>query len=192
MFSLVDGLVNDTLTGDPLFTVPILTGLINQTTNPSDVPSLCYEVHGRADEYFNLISDECTSVNAFYQKVDVASPNIDLNVVTKIGVKAVGNNGACKHIEVDLNTCSATINGNILNSREYSKDGIRIRWNVMNTRVSIAVPNCADNQLVMWVFCSHGQVEDPVTWVYYNITFMRFVVMRGLNLNELSHGIIGN
>ena len=146
MFSLVDGLVNDTLTGDPLFTVPILTGLINQTTNPSDIPSHCYEVHGRAGEYFNLISDEC----------------------------------------------SATINGNILNSREYSNDGIRIRWNVMNTRVSIAVPNCADNQLVMWVFCSHGQVEDPVTWVYYNITFMRFVVMRGLNLNEFSHGIIGN
>ena len=54
MFSLLDGLVNDTLTGDPLFTMPILTGLINQTINPSDVPSLCYEVHGRADEYFNM------------------------------------------------------------------------------------------------------------------------------------------
>ena len=40
MFSLVDGLVNDTLTGDPLFTVPILTGLINQTTNPSDAFTL--------------------------------------------------------------------------------------------------------------------------------------------------------
>ena len=53
------------------------------------------------------------------------SPNIDLNVVTKIGVKA---DGTCKHIEVDLNTCLATINGNILNSREYSKD---VSWFVL-------------------------------------------------------------
>ena len=101
--------------------------------------------------------------------------------------------GSSRSFTLSYNTENYTAgNGNILNSREYSRDGIRIRWNVMNTRVSIAVPNCADNQLVMWVFCSHGQVEDPVTWVYYNITFMRFVVMRGLNLNELSHGIIGN
>ena len=35
-------------------------------------------------------------------------------------------------------------------------------------------------------------MEDPVTWEYFDINFIRFVVMRGLNLDETSHGIIGN
>ena len=186
----LDGLVNDTLTGDPLFTVPILTAQSNQSNiSPADIPSLCYEVHGRAEEYFNLISDTCTSVNAFYQKAPVNSSEIDLNVVTKIGVRAVGDDGTCHNIAVDLDTCTASINGAPLTSKVYSSSGIRIRWNVNNSRVRIGVPNCADTLLVMWVFCGRGQIEDPVTC---DVSFIRFVVMRGLNLNELSHGLIGN
>ena len=182
--------MNDTLTGDPLMTVPILTSSVNQTNG--QVPSLCYEVHGKAEEYFNLISDTCTSVNAFYQKADTGSPNIDLNVVTKIGVRAVaGDNRTCMDIEVDLESCSASVDGVLLEQASYSVNGIRLRWNANNSRVRIAVPNCADNLLVMWVFCASGNVEDPVTWVYYQARFIRFVVMRGLNLNEFSHGLIG-
>ena len=177
--------VNDTLTGDPLMTVPILTDPNIQSID--DVPSLCYEVHGEAGAYFNLISDGCTSVNAFYEEAVTPSPNIDLNVVTQIGVRAVGESGDCWDIQVGLDGCTATVNGDGPPSGSF--DGIRVKQYA--SRVRISVPNCADNKLVMWVFCRKGQVEDPVTWVYYNVSFIRFVVMRGLNLDESSHGIIG-
>ena len=182
--------MNDTLTGDPLLTVPILTDQGNGST--AETPSLCYEVHGRANEYFNLISDVCTTVNAYYEKAETNSSNIDLNVVTKIGVRAVGNNGSCINIEVDQDTCTPYVNDVMLNTTSFLYEGIRLRWNVNRSRVRISVPNCADTMLVMWVFCSRGDVEDPVTWAYYNIRFIRFVVMRGLNLNDHSHGLIGN
>ena len=182
--------MNDTLTGDPLMTVPILTG----QTNGDQVPSLCYEVHGKAEQYFNLISDTCTSVNAFYQKAENLSDNIDLNVVTKIGVRAVGgDNSTCKNIEVSLESCTVTVDGVVQGSDVYNNNGIRLRRtaNANGLRVRIAVPNCARNMLVMWVFCASGRVEDPVTWEYFSASFIRFVVMRGLNLNDFSHGLIG-
>ena len=178
--------MNDTLTGDPLLTVPILT---DPNVEPGDdIESLCYEVHGDDGSYFNLISDECTSVNAYYQEAVTPSPNIDLNVVTQIGVRARGTD-SCWDIQVNLDTCSATVNGGALLSNSF--DGISVKPYASSSRVRISVPNCGDTMLVMWVFCREGQVEDPVTWVYYDITFIRFVVMRGLNLNEQSHGLIG-
>lgn len=187
-----EGLVNDTLTGDPLMTVPILTSASGNSSD--DTPSLCYEVHGQRDRYFNLISDNCTSVNAFYEKAVINSPNIDLNVVTKIGVRAVEQGSTtCTNIEVDLDSCTTMINGAPLNTATYSINGINIRRSAGNkSRVRISVPNCSPrHQLVMWVFCASGMVEDPVTWEYFSAKFIRFVVMRGLNLNDYSHGLIG-
>ena len=119
------------------------------------------------------------------------SPNIDLNVLTQIGVRAVGNSGACWNIQVDLNMCMATVNGSISVETSTVFDGISVKRYTVR-RVRISVPNCADTMLVMWVMCKNGSVEDPVTWNYFNINFIRFVVMRGLNLNERSHGLIGN
>ena len=178
--------MNDTLTGDPLMTVPIFT---DPNVEPGDdIESLCYEVHGEDGAYFNLISDGCTSVNAYYQEAVTPSENIDLNVVTQIGVRARGNS-SCWDIQVNLDTCSATVNGAPLVGNSF--DGIYVKPYASSSRVRISVPNCADTMLVMWVFCRSGQVEDPVTWDYFDINFIRFVVMRGLNLNEQSHGLIG-
>ena len=166
------------------------TAAANQT-NAQPPPSLCYEVHGRRDTYFNLISDSCTSVNALYEKALVNSSNIDLNMVTKIGVRTVGgDNTTCTNIEVDLDSCTTTVDGVILST--YSLNGISVRRKDDGSRVRISVPNCADTQLVMYVFCTSGMVEDPVDWKYYRARFIRFVVLRGLNLNELSHGLLGN
>ena len=180
--------VNDTLTGDPLMTVPIWT---DPNVEPGDeIESLCYEVHGENDAYFNLISDECTSVNAYYQEAVTPSENIDLNVVTSIGVRAIGGGGnRCWNICVDLDTCSATLNDNLLIGNMF--DDITVRPYPSSSRVRISVPNCADNMLVMWVFCRAGDVEDPVTWEHFPIKFIRFVVMRGFNLSPKSHGLIG-
>ena len=183
---LVGVFVNDTLTGDPLMTVPIFTDPLVRPGD--DFSSLCYEVHGAANASFNLITDECTSVNAYYQQAVTPSPNIDLNVVTQIGVRTVGSSGRCWNIQVNLNMCEAIVNGE---PPVQTFDGISVkRYN--GRRVRISVPNCADATLVMWVMCRNGEVEDPVTWEYFNINFIRFVVTRGLNLNERSHGIMGN
>ena len=179
--------VNDTLIRDPLMTVPIFTDLNVRQGDP--ISSICYEVHGAANTFFNLITDECTSVNAHYQEAVTPSPSIDLNVVTQIGVRTVGDSGACWNIQVDLNMCMVSVNGEGIVTNTF--DGISLkRYNAH--RVRISVPNCGDTMLVMWVMCRNGSVEDPVTWEYFNINFIRFVVMRGLNLNERSHGLIGN
>ena len=168
-------------------TVPIFTEL---NVAPGDsIPSLCYEVHGEANTYFNLITDECIAVNAYYQEALTRSADYDLNVFTQVGVRAVGNSNACWNIQVDLDMCRATVNGEPMVTNSF--DGISVkRYDAR--RVRISVPNCGDTMLVMWVMCRNGSVEDPVTWEYFNINFIRFVVMRGLNLNDHSHGLIGN
>ena len=56
--------VEDTVTGDPLFIVPL--SLTPNSTSFEENPSLCYEIHGKSRSTFNLISDNCTSVNALY------------------------------------------------------------------------------------------------------------------------------
>ena len=181
-------LVNDTLVGDPLLTVPIFDDPMVMPGDP--ISSLCYEVHGWANAYFNLISDECTSVNAFYQAASTSSPNIDLNFITQIGVRAVGDSGTCWNIQVNLDgVCNVTVNDGPVSATSF--DGISVKRYVNSSRVRISIPNCGDTMLVMWVFCKDGQVEDPVTWEYFNISYIQYVVMRGLNLNERSHGLIG-
>ena len=49
--------MNDSVIGDPQFTVSL-------PVNGSR--AMCYEVHGVAGQFFNLISDTCTSVNTLF------------------------------------------------------------------------------------------------------------------------------
>ena len=172
-------MVNDTLTGDPLMTVPI-------SIENDVITSLCYEVHGEADKFFNLISDTCVSVNSHYEKAAIDNENITLNIVDSIGVLAY-DQGICVNIGVSLKNCQASVNG--ANVSRYNNNGISVRS--FNNRVRISVPNCAPTDLVMWIFCTSGKTEDPYTWKYYEFDFIRFVVMRGLNLDPTSHGLIG-
>jgi len=63
--------VNDTVTGNPLMVVPLNVGdstRIELGLSESDRVSLCYEVHGEANQNFNLVSDMCVSVNAHYMR----------------------------------------------------------------------------------------------------------------------------
>ena len=102
---------------------------------------------------------------------------------------AVSNDGTCVNISVGLEGCEVTVNGAAMTDHTYRSSGITIR--VYRNRVRISVPNCADQDLVMWVFCTSGRTEDPFTWEYFSFKFIRFVVMRGLSLAEESHGLIG-
>ena len=66
------------------------------------------------------------------------------------------------------------------------------------SRVRIAVPNCNSAMgLVMWVFCqtqtfwSTSDINPDGTEVTFEGDAIRFVIARGLNLQETSHGILG-
>ena len=150
--------------------------------NENERVSLCYEVHGEANENFNLVSDVCVSVNAHYERV---RNDVDINVIDRVGVRAVDGAGQCHNITADLNGCRAFVDG--LETVSYRMGGISVRK--YPTRVRIAVPNCEDHDLVMWVFCRSGTFENG------NATFeapmIRYVIARGLNLAETSHGILG-
>ena len=167
-------------------TVPLM--IRSNVTDDNMLMSLCYEVHGAADKFFSLISDGCTAVNAHYAKAAINNTNRDLNVVDAIGVRAVGDDGVCRNIHVGLSDCQATVDG-VGVSGTYRMGGISVRE--YNGRVRIAVPNCADISLVMWIFCMDGITIDPVTRENIPFHMIRFVVTRGVNLNEQSHGIIG-
>ena len=178
--------VNDTVTGDPLMTVPLNVG--NETRmllglDENERLSLCYKVHGEANENFNLVSDVCVSVNAHYARV---RSDVDINVIDQIGVRAVDSANQCHNIMADLNGCSASVDG-VEITTSYRMGGIFVRK--YPTRVRIAVPNCEDHDLVMWVFCQTATFENG------NMTFdapmIRYVIARGFNLAETSHGILG-
>ena len=178
--------VNDTITGDPLLAVPLNVG--NDTRmllglNEGEHVSLCYELHGEANENFNLVSDVCVSVNAHYARI---RSNLDINVMDGIGIRAVDSTSQCHNIRVDLNGCRAFLDG-VEIAMLYRMGGIFVRK--YSTRVRIAVPNCDSNDLVMWVFCQTGTFENG------NMTLaapmIRFVIARGFNLAETSHGILG-
>lgn len=158
--------------GDPLFTVPL-----------PNSQHLCYEIRGAAEEYFNFISDSCVSVNAHYTERTLAGENKELHVIDEIAIRAVDNAGDCIDILVDRNGCTASINRISFDISEvYSTNGITVFGRTpRGDGVSISVPNCNDMDLEMEVVCE----------TMNGIDMLRFEVMRGLNLRETSHGLLG-
>ena len=152
--------------------------------NTEQIVSLCYELHGDDGVYFNLVSDGCVSVNAHYVAVGF---DLDINIIDAITVRAVDANGDCKSIAVGLQGCSFSVDGFLMDS--YSFGGIAIRK--YHNRIRISVPNCADQDLVMWVICQNSTLEHPETWEHFAVEMIRFMIARGFNLNERSHGILG-
>ena len=51
--------------------------------------SLCYQVHGQEEHFYNLI---CVSVNAH---VSQPTSEVDSHVMDAIGIRAIGSNGTC-------------------------------------------------------------------------------------------------
>ena len=147
--------------------------------------ALCYEVHGSPDEHYNLVSDVCTNVNAYYNDaIAVDSHGVfEANFIQMIGVRAVGSSGVCQNIRVfeDVNgTCSAMRMGetNVLPPMT-ELDGIVVRR--VRNRIRISVPNCEHINLVMWITCEQRS----------GVRSLRFDISRGRNLRPTSHGLIG-
>ena len=177
-------------------TVPLYVqdkSAIMPTLGENDVVHLCFEVHGQNDTYFNLISDDCVTVNAHYERI---RPNEDINIIDDIAVRAVDSDGTCHNIEVSLDQCTARVDGVVVPSQGYYSAGISVR--AYPSRVRIAVPNCGSvNGLVMWVMCqsqtfwSTTETNPDGTEVTFQGDAIRFIVARGLNLRQTSHGILG-
>ena len=168
---------NDTVIGDPLYEVPL--NLLGGKIFP-EVTSLCYEIHGRAGQIFNLISDGCVQVNANYSAMDIPANG---NIISQIGVLAYDTAGGCIKIIVDVNNCIPVVNGVAYNDTVYDVNGVTARQR--NSRARIAVPNCANehfDNLVFWVVCQNigGQ------------RMIKFQVLRGSALIPDSHGLIGS
>ena len=156
-----------------MFTVPL--SLSEESVKEFGELSLCYEVHGKANVNFNLVSDICVSVNALYYPAKYKKIG---NIMSKIGVLAEDNKGTCQQIEVDLEGCTAKVNGQVVS--EYYQNGVRVVQR-RGKRVRIAAPNCADTDVVMWVICE-VQMKEPM---------IKFVISRGDSLRPSSHGLIG-
>ena len=159
---------NDTVSGDPLFTVPVLGGGL-----------LCYDIHGELNTYFNLVSDKCTSVTAEYEAMDVAENG---NFISTIGIKAVGTGGRCHNIEVRSsgdNPVITLVDDTEISGGVYERNGVRVR--VFTSRVRVSVPNCDLVDLIMWV--TKENIDGQV--------MLRFQISRGYNLAPTSHGLIG-
>lgn len=162
---------NHTVIGDPLYTVPLL---IND-----EEERLCYEIHGEAGLSFNLISDNCISAAAAYNSARLNSTGEVLNIISQVGVRAVDTSDACVDITVDYGTCQVRV-GDVMMER-YDQSGVSVRTMQGNRAVRISVPNCAEKRLVMRVICE--TIEG--------IEMLKFVVTRGINLRESSHGLVG-
>jgi hypothetical protein len=183
--------VNDTIVGDPLLTVPLSLDSIPQGLNLGSTPNakppaLCYEFHGERDQYFNLISDDCVSVNAHYVAI-----NDYFNVMDEVGIRTVDRRGVCHNIAVNVDTCSAIVDGQRLTGN-YRSAGIFIR-NQYSNNVRVSVPNCnGSSHLVMYIICQRDlSVEDPWGGPNFKASMLKFVIARGINLNENSHGLLG-
>ena len=154
----------------------------------SDKIYLCYEVHGQSDEWFNFVTDECTSVNAHY-----SNSTGGFNIINQIAIRAVDSARDCREISVSLQNCSVELDGIPLTSNRFIRNEISIRRYISTRRVRVAVPNCEEQSLVMWITCQTDTIQnsildDPVTF-----DLIRFDIMRGLNFGHRdSHGIIGN
>ena len=174
-FSAAD-LLNDTVRGDPLFSIPLPSEYITDPELKS--VQLCFEVHGQSGNHYNLISDKCTSVTALYSAGVV---NTEMNVITKIGVRTQGTGGPCHSVKVDLDNCSASLDGAYVNkSSTVSVDGVRL--SARRSHIRVSVPNCeASRSIALWVTCTTRRSES----------LLEVVVSRGDGLEPTAHGVIG-
>lgn len=176
--------INDTVFGNPVYTVPLLNTTGGRHRSGAVGFPLCYEIHGQSDSYFNLISDCCTSVNAHY----VAANDRFENVIKVIGVVATDRGNETHYVKVEVNSngfCEAQVDGQALVNNGTEIMGVSVHHE--NKLVTISVPNCSPpkERLVMWVYCQkHLFRNNPQTMIKY-------VINRRLQQTPTAHGLIG-
>ena len=145
---------------------------------------MCYEVQGQSDTFFNVISDNCVSVNAHY----VAAEEPGENVIKAIGVVATDRANRCHYVNVSVTengTCEAMVDGEELVNDSAVIHGVAV--NHRNKLVRIDIPNCrlGSEHLVMWVHCQRLLVRSNPQ------AMIKFIINRGLCQRPSAHGLIG-
>ena len=174
---LLAGRTNDTVRGDPLFTVPLPSLYVDDENLKG--AGLCYEYHGRSGQHYNLISDQCVSVNALFSH---GLNKTELNVMSKIGIlfsKVI--NGSCHRISLvgDDQGCVANFDGTQITT-SVTIGGVTVT--VRDSHIHVSLPNCEPGKrLVLWLFCNRRNEED----------MLELVVSQGDGLQSTAHGLIG-
>ena len=145
---------------------------------------MCYEVQGQSDTFFNLISDNCVSVNAHY----VAAEEPGDNVIKAIGVVGTDRANSCHYVSVSVTengTCEAMVDGEELVNNSADMYGLVVKHR--NKLVRIDAPNCGlrAEYLVMWVHCQMLLLRNMPQ------AMIKFVINRGLCQRPSAHGLIG-
>ena len=100
------------------------------------------------------------------------------NIITAIGVKAVNTQGHCVNIIVTLSQqCVPLVESSL--TMYYRKHGVSVMKH--GEGVSVSVPNCENEQLIMWIMCLTIGSQKMID----------FNIRRGLNLRSTSHGLLG-
>ena len=170
LLKLYEDAINNDVRGKPKYEAPVTVGEDGKKL------FLCYEVQGQSNHTYNLISDSCVSVNAYYTWKSKPAKG---NVVSKIGVLAVDNSGECLEIEVGLEKCTIRINGEVM--RKYKAAGVNVTRHRFGRRVKIVVPNCNGVAMVMWVNCLLPGTQPKLP----------FKLSKGASLRSTSHGLLG-
>ena len=174
-------LVNDTVTADPVFSVPLNIPNLGAVGLPGPSLSICFELRGRDNTLFNLVSDQCLSVNAHYTPVN----NTSFRIIDNVAIRAAGNSRMCHNIDVSRMSCNATVNGTL---GPFDFDGINVR--TYAERIRVSVPNCDEQKVVVYFYCARSNLTE--SGISTEANFFRVRVVRGLNFGHRdSHGIIG-
>ena len=173
--------ISDVLSGDPLFAVSVYPQLDSPLGR---LVSLCYQIHGDGNTYYNLLTTEYTSVNGLWSGITDS-----LNLLTKIGVQAISTTGQCHRILVDLNQCAVSIDGDLFTSDFQTNLTTEDLIERNNNEILITLTN-GDHPLRLEVECKTRTVfngEDNVT-----ASMLQLKVIRARNdLNSFSHGLMG-
>ena len=138
--------VVDVVTGGALLAVPIKVQ--SPARSPRFSTSLCYEVHGDVDKYFNLISDSCLSLNAHYSESDPTKP---LNSIDEIAAVVTNNEGENLNISVDRHCNFRLNNGPAL--RYLNSSGVMGVATASLVVISMDNAYCESQLLVMTIEC---------------------------------------
>ena len=168
---------DDKLTQSTVLTAPLLLDEEVQGEFGGDSISLCYQVHGRPEEFFSLISDACVSVNVRYQR---QTASLSETYISDVGIISVDDNDTCVRVEVNSNDCAVTVNNEVLQTI-YDVSGLTVTK--LTDGVRLSLPNCEFRDVIITVMCS----PLPTT----GQSRMELFLSRMLNFRATSHGLLG-
>ena len=107
--------------------------------------SLCYGIYDSPNDFYNIISDTCASVNIHFTQHPVQKHK---NRISSIGIHAVTGDAdtPCADIKIDLLGCKASINNSSITTSKIIGD-VRVK-NISNGW-KVFVPNCKRPHAVM-------------------------------------------